>query len=368
MVDNLTIAIDAMGGDQAPGIVVDGISKVLESEAGIRFLVFGHKDKLEPLLEPLSYSKAFLEFVHTDSFVAMDAKPAQALRQRENTSLWAAIKSVKDEQAHAVVSAGNTGALMAMSRYCLGTLPGITRPAISAIWPTVSGPSIVLDVGANIDTSAQQLVEFAIMGSACARVLFGKDQPTVGLLNVGSEDVKGHDDVREASAILKENKLGLNFIGFIEGNGIAFGAADVVVTDGFTGNIALKTAEGMAKMLAQELRSSLSLNLMTKLGAMLSMSGLNNFKKKVDPNESNGAPLLGLNGLVIKSHGGTDGAGYANAISTASRLAQNDFTNRVINSVRNLNERMPASSESTDSDAAETNGSTPQQQSLAVSS
>lgn len=365
MSKSLTIAIDAMGGDHAPDAVIGGIEHVLKENSGVRFILFGPRDKLEPLVQ----AGPNIEIVHTEDFVAMDAKPTQALRKREKTSMWHAIKAVKDGRADAVVSAGNTGALMAMSYFCLGTADGISRPAISALWPTLNGPSIVLDVGANIDTTVEQLIEFAAMGSACARVLFNKERPTVGLLNVGSEDVKGHSSVREAAAVLREDKFkfGLNYTGFVEGNGIPFGAADVIVTDGFTGNVALKTAEGMAKMMARELRNAFKKNALTMIGALVAKQAFDHLRKKFDPNQANGAPLLGLNGLVIKSHGGTDEAGFANAISTAMRLANGDFTNRIISSLQSVKEweqtLHDGEEQSTDPEAT-----TQTEQSLAVSS
>ena len=250
----------------------------------------------------------------------MDAKPSQALRQgRGKSSMWMAIDAVRQGEADVAVSAGNTGALMAMARFILKTLPGIQRPAIAAIWPTLRSESVVLDVGATIGADARQLVEFAVMGEAMARCLFGLEKPTVGLLNIGVEEIKGVEQVKEAARLLRELDLPIDYEGFVEGDDIGKGTVDVVVTEGFTGNIALKAAEGTAKQLASYLKAALSRTLMSRLGAVLAAGAFRALRDRMDPRKHNGGVFLGLNGVVVKSHGGTDALGFATAIDVALR-------------------------------------------------
>jgi glycerol-3-phosphate acyltransferase PlsX len=244
--------------------------------------------------------------------------------------MWHAIESVKNKEAEVAISAGNTGALMAMSMFQLGVLEGISRPAIAAIWPTKRGQSIVLDVGANVSSDAEQLVDFAVMGEAFARAILGLDRPSVGLLNVGSEDVKGHDSVKSAANILRNATLPIEFHGFVEGNDIAEGTVDVVVTDGFTGNIALKTAEGTAKLVTGFLRAALMRSLLGRIGALFAAGSLNALRRRLDPRASNGGIFLGLNGIVVKSHGGTDAMGFASALDMAIDMARSGVTDRII--------------------------------------
>jgi glycerol-3-phosphate acyltransferase PlsX len=259
----------------------------------------------------------------------MEDKPSQIVRRGQNTSMWRAIECVKKGEAQAVVSAGNTGALMAMSMLQLRTVEGISRPAIASIWPTMKGRTIVLDVGANVTASAGQLVEFAVMGEAFAHAVLSLKQPIVGLLNVGSEDMKGHDAVKGAAQVLRNASLPIAFHGFVEGDDITRGVVDVVVTDGFTGNIALKTAEGAAKLVALYLRQALKRSLLGMIGAFFARSALNTLRRNLDPRASSGGIFLGLNGIVVKAHGGTDAIGFAGAMDMAIDMVRADVNARI---------------------------------------
>jgi glycerol-3-phosphate acyltransferase PlsX len=260
----------------------------------------------------------------------MEDKPSQALRRGRNTSMWGAIDSVAKGRAQVVVSAGNTGALMAMSMFQLRTIEGIDRPAIAALWPTKRGQTVVLDVGANVDSDAEQLVDFAVMGEAFARAILGLERPSVGLLNVGEEEQKGNEQVRKAAQILRNVKLPMEFSGFVEGDDIAEGTVDVVVTDGFTGNVALKTAEGTAKLVTYYLRTALRRTLLSRLGAALASGAFRILRHKLDPRSANGGIFLGLNGIVVKSHGGTDALGFASALDMAIDMARADIIPKIV--------------------------------------
>lgn len=328
----VTISLDAMGGDHGPSVIVPGIRSYLLAHRGegVRFLLHGDEAKITSELAKYALSGDICEIRHTDKIVAMDEKPAQAMRRGKGSSLWNAIESVKSGEAGGVVSAGNTGALMAISKLILRMqAPGLERPAIVASWPTFKGHTAVLDVGANIGSDAEQLVEFAIMGEAFQSAVRGVARPTIGLLNVGSEDMKGNEQVREAHAILRDGPFDLNYFGFVEGDDIAKGTVDVVVTDGFTGNIALKTAEGTARYISALLREALTSSLQSKLGAVIAMPALRQMRQKIDPSAINGGPLLGLNGIVVKSHGGADAKGFGNAIRIAVDLARSDYMTKV---------------------------------------
>ena len=319
-----------MGGDLGPDMVVPGanLSAIRHPEA--RFLLFGDRARISALLERHPKLKERSDIRHSDVSIAMDAKPSQALRQgRGKSSMWQAVDAVRKGEAQAAVSAGNTGALMAMSRFILKTLPGISRPAMAAIWPTLRGESIVLDVGATIGADANQLVEFAIMGEAMARCLFGIEKPSVGLLNIGIEEMKGVEQVKEAARLLRELRLPLEYAGFVEGDDIGKGTVDVVVTEGFTGNIALKAAEGTAKQLAAYLKLALARTLISKLGALLASGAFAALRDRMDPRKHNGGVFLGLNGVVVKSHGGTDALGFATAIDIAIEMVRNDLVNKI---------------------------------------
>ena len=327
MPETITISLDAMGGDTGPEVAIGGAEIAADRRPDLRFLVFGEEAKVLPILNATRRVKERSEFHHCSVTVQMHDKPSQALRQgRRDSSMWRSIEAVKNREAGAAVSAGNTGALMAMSKFCLKSLPGIERPAIAAIWPTIRGESIVLDVGATIGADAKMLVDFAVMGAAMARSVFGLDRPTVALLNVGVEEIKGVEDVREAGRILREmNHPGFEYRGFIEGDDLGKGTVDVAVTEGFAGNIALKTAEGTARQIAEYLRSAMARTWAARLGYLFAQSAFRLLREKMDPRKVNGGVFLGLNGVVIKSHGGTDAEGFASAIDLAREMAKNDL-------------------------------------------
>ena len=330
MANDLTVAVDAMGGDAGPGIVVAGVARSAVRHPNVRFLLFGDEAQLNPLMAKRGKLQSRVEIRHAPEQVRMDDKPSQVARRGRNTSMWRAIEAVDEKQAEVVISAGNTGALMAMATLQLRTLDGISRPAIAAIWPTQRGQSVVLDVGANVATDAQQLVDFAVMGEAFARAILGLERPTVGILNVGAEELKGNDAVKGAAQILKSAALPIEFCGFVEGDDIAEGTVDVVVTDGFTGNVALKTAEGTAKLVASFLRSALRRSLLGQMGAVLASGALKTLRRKLDPRTANGGIFLGLNGIVVKSHGGTDSLGFASALDMAIAMARAGIAAKII--------------------------------------
>lgn len=328
MLDGLIISIDAMGGDDAPDIVIQGLEYFLTHEGKgrrARFLLHGDQLVLEKLLAKAPRTRERAEVVHTDKVVSMDDKPSQALRRGKDSSMWNAVAAVKAKRADIAVSAGNTGALMAMSKLQLRMKQGVQRPALAAIWPKQSGMSVVLDVGANIDVDASHLTEFAVMGEAYFKAIYKKSEPSIGLLNVGTEDQKGNAVIKLAHERLSESQLGLNYIGYVEGNDISTGSCDVIVTDGFTGNVALKTAEGTAKLIGTFFTEALKGNWWSKFTTMLNSFALIKLRRRIDPRRANGAVFLGLNGVVIKSHGGTDKIGFANAVNIAIGLAESDF-------------------------------------------
>lgn len=312
----IRISIDAMGGDHGPEVVLPSLLRVAERRPDARFVIFGREQAVRPVLDRLPRLQEVSDFVHCDVAVRMDDKPSQALRQgRWKSSMWKAIEAVKTGDADACISAGNTGALMAMSKFCLRTMADIERPAIAAIWPTVRGESIVLDVGATIGADAQQLVDFAILGAAMANALFDIERPTVGLLNVGVEEIKGQEEVKEAGRMLREAALEtIDYRGFVEGDDIGKGTVDVVVTEGFAGNIALKAAEGTARQIAEYLRSAMSRTLMARIGYLLARGAFQRLREKMDVRKINGGVFLGLKGIVIKSHGAADEEGFAAAV------------------------------------------------------
>jgi glycerol-3-phosphate acyltransferase PlsX len=331
MPQKVRIALDAMGGDHGAAVVVPGAERSLRRHPDIEFLLFGDRAVVAPLLDARPQLKAVSRVIHTDVAIKMDDKPSQALRKgRWKSSMWLAIDAVKKGEADVAVSAGNTGALMAMAKFELRTMAGIDRPAIAAIWPTLKGESIVLDLGATIGADAGHLVHMAAMGSAMARVLFGIDRPTVGLLNIGVEEAKGLEEVREASRMLREGQWPqFQYSGFVEGDDIGKGTVDVVVTEGFAGNIALKAAEGTARQLVQMLRSEMRRNWARKLGYLLARGAFDALGDKMDPRKSNGGIFLGLNGIVIKSHGGIDAEGFAYAIDRGHELVRHDLLAKI---------------------------------------
>ena len=306
-------------------------SSALARHPETEFLFFGNSSQIAPLVEARPPLKAVSRLVHTEITVRMEDKPSQALRYgRWKSSMWLAIDAVKKGDADVVVSAGNTGALMAMSKFNLKTLPGIERPAIAALWPTLRGELIVLDVGASIGADAEHLVDLAVMGAATARILFGLDRPTVGLLNIGVEEAKGLEEVREAGRILRDERLpGLDYLGFVEGNDIGKGTVDVVVTEGFAGNIALKTAEGTARQIAEYLKGAMSRSLGARIGYLFARSAFRQLRERMDPGRANGGVFLGLNGIVIKSHGGTDAEGFAAAIDLGFGVVRDELLAKI---------------------------------------
>lgn len=325
---SLILSIDAMGGDAAPTVVLDGLKLFAERRSNVLFEVHGRAEDITAGIE----ARGLIDrctIMHHDDVVSMSEKPSVALRRAKKTSMWGAVQAVKAGRAGAAVSAGNTGALMAFAMMSLRKMEGVHRPAMTAIWPTMEGRSVVLDVGANLDADSDQLVTFAIMGEAYARAVTGKAKPTIGLLNIGSEEDKGRDTLKLAAERLREAELGLDFRGYVEGNDIALGAVDVVVTDGFTGNVALKTAEGTARLVASYVREALTSGVISKMGAALASSGLKRLRSKMDPSNVNGGVLLGLNGVVVKSHGGTDAEGYATAVQLAADLAASRYMEEV---------------------------------------
>jgi glycerol-3-phosphate acyltransferase PlsX len=324
MAQTVRIALDLMGGDQGPSIVVPAAAIARERRPEIRYVLYGRESDVAPLLERHPSVRDFSVFQHTDIAVRMEDKPSQALRAgRWKSSMWLALEAVKKKEADVAVSAGNTGALMAMATFCLRPLQGVDRPAIAAIWPNARGESIVLDVGATIGADAKQLTDLAVMGAALARIVFDVDRPLVGLLNVGVEEIKGLEPIRQAGRMLREANLrDLDYVGFVEGDDVGLGSVDVVVTEGFSGNIALKTAEGTAKQIASYLRNAMNRTLMARIGYLLARHAFGALRDKMDPRKVNGGVFLGLNGVVIKSHGGTDELGFASAIELAYDMAR----------------------------------------------
>jgi len=329
MTEPRRISLDAMGGDEGPAVVVPGAALALERHPELEFLLVGDQARIEPHLEAHAGLTARSRIVHTNIAIEMQDKPSQAVRRGRGSSMWLALDAVRNGEAEVAVSAGNTGALMAMAKLVLRTMPGIERPAIAGQWPTVGHNSIVLDLGANIGADARQLADYAVMGAAMARALFGIERPRVGLLNIGVEEIKGIEEVRQAHAWLKENDLPIDYRGFVEGDQIGQGVVDVVVVEGYAGNIALKTAEGTARQMASYVRDALTSSMAAKLGAVLAAGGLRKLKERMDPRRLNGGPFLGLNGIVIKSHGGTDAFGFASAIGVGYDMAEADLLTRL---------------------------------------
>jgi phosphate acyltransferase len=331
MSQTVRIALDAMGGDHGPAVVVAGAGLALAHYPEKEFVFFGNSAQIAPLVAQHPALQSASRIVHAEIAVRMEDKPSQALRYgRRKSSMWLAIDAVKKKEADMVVSAGNTGALMAMAKFELKMLAGIDRPAIAALWPTLRGESIVLDVGASIGADAGHLVDLAVMGAATARILLGLERPTVGLLNIGVEEVKGLEPVREAGRILREKQMpDLDYVGFVEGDDIGQGKVDVVVTEGFAGNIALKTAEGTARQIGQYLKEAMALSVGTRIGYVFARSGFAQLRDRLDPRRANGGVFLGLNGIVIKSHGRTDAEGFAAAIELGHGVVRDDLLAKI---------------------------------------
>ena len=331
MADGPRIAIDAMGGDTGPAAMIAGASRALRKDASLQFTFYGDEKLVAEQLAGHRSLASNSQVVHSPEAISPSEKPSQAIRRARTTSMGMAVNAVKEGIADAALSGGNTGALMAMSKLALRTMPGIDRPALAALLPTLGNNDVImLDLGANTECDAQNLVQFAVMGAAYSRCVLGIASPRVKLLNIGTEELKGTDELKEAAQLLREaDYLPLSFKGFTEGDQLSRGEVDVVVTDGFSGNIALKTAEGTARFVTDLLRRAFTSSLRSKAGFALSRPALNLLKVHLDPNNHNGAVFLGLNGLVVKSHGGANPKGVANAIQVAARMVRNDITRKI---------------------------------------
>ncbi len=334
------VALDAMGGDFGPSVVVPSALRALDHFADLQLILVGDRTQIEPRLKRASADKRERITVrHAADVVAMDEPPSQALRNKKDSSMRVAINLVKEGKAAACVSAGNTGALMATARHVLKMLPGVDRPAIIAAIPSKQGHTQMLDLGANVDCSAEHLYQFAVMGSVVCEVVDGNPSPRIGLLNIGQEIIKGNEQVKQAGSLLEESNL--NYIGYVEGNDIYLSGVDVVVCDGFVGNVALKTSEGVAKLISTLMRREFKRNVFTRFAGLVARPVLHGFRKRIDPRLYNGASLLGLQGVVIKSHGGTDRVGFENAIRIARLEAEANVPQRINNNLeRLLNQRL----------------------------
>ena len=324
----IVLAIDVMGGDHGPQTTIQGVVLAAKKHPNVNFVLFGDKykssDELKKNPDLTNY-----EFIHTSESISSTDEPVNALRKLKKSSMRLGINSVQLSKANGFVSAGNTGALMAISKFVLKTIKGIDRPAIAALLPTMKGQAVVLDLGANVECSNENLVQFALMGDLFSKSVLGIQNPKLGLLNVGSEQIKGHTTVKKTFDDLKKMNSKINFHGFVEGNDINKGIVDVIVTDGFSGNIALKTAEGVAELIFTFLKNAYASSIISKIGYLLSKPAINRFKTRIDPRKYNGAVLLGLNGIVVKSHGGTDAFGFSNAIGVAISLIENSYTDEI---------------------------------------
>lgn len=330
----IVIALDCMGGDKAPQIVIEGADIIASKDPNINFLFFGDAKKVLPIINHCRNLKSRFDFIDTPEFVPANEKPSIALRKLTKSSMRLAIDAVKDQKASAVVSAGNTGALMAIAKLVLRPLPAITRPAIVTSIPNKKNlATVFLDMGANIDCDANFLFQFAVMGKAFARYALNVNNPKIGVLNVGSEELKGNDQVREVFNMLKSSHMSSDFYGYVEGDDILKGTVDVVVTDGFTGNVALKTIEGATKFISGVIKEGFTSSILAKIGYVLASQSLGSAIKKIDPRMHNGAMLIGLNGVAVKSHGSTDAIGFANAILVASNLVRNKINERIIEDI-----------------------------------
>ena len=330
----IVLAIDIMGGDFGPKATIEGVLMASKAYPNIKFILFGDKKKSKDELQKISNLKDY-EFVHTNESISSSEQPVNALRKFKKSSMRLGINSVKLNECDGLVSAGNTGALMAISKFVLKTIKAIDRPAIAALMPTMKGQTVILDLGANVECSSENLVQFAIMGDMFSKSVLGIKNPKLGLLNVGSEQIKGNTIVKKTFDDLKKMNSKINFFGFVEGNDINKGIVDVIVTDGFSGNIALKTAEGVAELIFTFLKNAYASSLISKVGYLLSKPAINRFKTRIDPRKYNGAVLLGLNGIVVKSHGGTDAFGFSNAIGVAVSLIENSYVEEIKKKIEN---------------------------------
>ena len=329
MTEFVKIAVDAMGGDGSPKKTIDGILHHHKENKDVFYKIFGNKSEITPLIEN-KILKDNYEIFHTDNSVKSTDSPLEAAKRGKDTSMWKSIESVKSKESDIVISAGNTGALLVISKLNIKMIENIDKPALSALWPNKIGMNVVLDLGANIECSSKNLVDFSIMGSSLYKALFPNDTSKVALLNIGSEEIKGNEIIKETSQILNDKKnLDFEFKGYIEGNHLMDGDVNVIVTDGFTGNVALKTAEGTANFITQELKKALTSNLIGKISSLLNIKNLNNFKKRLDPRLYNGAIFIGLDSPVVKSHGGTDYLGFSNSLDVCKRIIKGDLINKI---------------------------------------
>ena len=329
MSDMIKIAVDAMGGDNSPKKIIDGIIFNHQSNKDIFFKIFGDDEKIVPLIQK-KISKNFYEIIHTKNVVKSTDSPLEGAKRGKDTSMWLAINSVKNKEADIVVSAGNTGALLVISKLNLKMIENIDRPALSALWPNKKNMSVVLDLGANIECSSKNLLDFSIMGASLYTSLYPDNKPNVGLLNIGSEELKGNEIIKETYKILNNKKSdNYNFDGYIEGNHLMDGNVNVIVSDGFTGNVALKTAEGTANFITEELKKAMTGSLIGKISSLLNISSLNKFKKRLDPRLYNGAIFIGLDSPVVKSHGGTDFIGFSNSLDVCHRIVKGNLIEKI---------------------------------------
>ena len=325
----ITIAVDAMGGDSSPKKIIDGIAHHFDKNRNSFYQIFGDKNQINKFI-PRSLSNDCYEIIHTNEVVKGDDTPLGAAKRGKNTSMWLAVESVKVKKADIVISAGNTGALLVIAKLNLKMIENIDKPALAGLWPNKNGTNIVLDLGASIDCSEKNLVDFGIMGSALFKALFPNEESKVAILNIGSEEIKGHEILKKAYEILNSNNnFNLKFNGYIEGNEIMDGISNVIITDGFTGNVALKTAEGTANFIINELKKTMSNSLVGKLSTLLNMNNLKKFKKRLDPRLYNGAIFIGLDSPVVKSHGGTDYIGFSNSLSVCDRVIRGNLIEKI---------------------------------------
>ena len=328
---NIKLAIDAFGADNGEQVIINGCD-LISKKFDIFFIFVGNKTIIDSFIKKSKNIKKYY-IINTSNFVKPDEKGSEALRSGKNTSMRIAIELVKDGKADAVVSAGNTGALLSIAYIILRTIEGITRPAMTAYFPTKNGETAMLDLGANIECDSKNLIDFALMGSAFSRIVLKSNNPSVGLLNVGVEAQKGNSVLQEAASYLSSPDNNINYFGFVEGDGIAEGNVDVIVTDGFSGNIALKTAEGTSKLVTLLLEKSFKSSIFSKLGYLLAKNGLRKMKDRVNPSKYNGAVLLGLNGIVVKSHGNTDAEGFSNAVKVGYEMVKGNFISDLKNQI-----------------------------------
>ncbi len=329
MSDSIKIAVDAMGGDGSPKKIIDGIILNNKSNKNVFYKIFGDQNQISELIKNKVDSK-FFEIIHTDKAIKSTDSPLEGAKRGKETSMWLAIQSVKEKKADIIISAGNTGALLVVAKLNLKMIENIDKPALSALWPNKKGMSVVLDLGANIECSSKNLMDFSIMGASLYTSLYPDEKPNVALLNIGSEELKGNETIKETYQILNDkNSVNYNFAGYIEGNHLMDGDVNVIVSDGFTGNVALKTAEGTANFITNELKKTMTGNIMGKISSLLNISNLKKFKKRLDPRLYNGAIFIGLDSPVVKSHGGTDYIGFSNSLDVCHRIVKGNLIEKI---------------------------------------